>query len=158
MRLTVFSKFHFSVLIYSSATASRAYYYFYIMKRCQSYSNELKQAAVRVVLESAEWKEVCEGKRQRLTSRTLDLASVVANGASHDSINRWIKSDISLEAEIERLSHRGRSTEIPNDVRALCAGYAINRRLNLRPFLAKTSSILLGVFAIFLYPLNMFLI
>lgn len=102
------------------------------MKRCQSYSNELKQAAVRVVLESEEWKEICEGKRQRLSSRTLDLASLVADGASHDSINRWIKSDISLEAEMERLSNRGRPIEIPNDVRALCAGYAINRRLELK--------------------------
>lgn len=102
------------------------------MKRAQSYTNEIKQAAVRVVLESAEWKEICEGKRQRLSSRTLDLASVVSGGASYKAINRWINTDISPEAEKERLNHRGRKAEIPQDVKALCAGYAINRRLDLK--------------------------
>ncbi len=132
MRLTVFSGIHFSFPIYSSTTILPVHFYFFNMKRCQSYSNELKQAAVRLVHQSEEWKEICEGKRQRLTSHTLGLASVVANGASYDSINRWIKSDISLEAETERLSHRGRPLEIPQDLRVLCAGYAINRRLDLK--------------------------
>jgi hypothetical protein len=108
------------------------FHFYFKMKRAQSYSNELKQAAVRVVQESPEWQEICEGKRQRLSHRTLDLASVVAGGATHKTINRWIKSDISPEAEKERLSQRGRKAEIPDDVRALSAGFAINRRLDLK--------------------------
>lgn len=102
------------------------------MKRAQSYTNEIKQAAVRVVWESPEWQEICEGKRQRLSSRTLDLASVVAGGADHKTINRWVNSDISPEAEKERLRERGRKIEIPRAVRLLTAGYAINRRLDLK--------------------------
>lgn len=132
MVLTVFPGIHFFSSSHSLATLLSRYFYFYIMKGCQSYSNEIKQTTVRVILESAEWKEICEGKRQRLSSRTLDLASVVSNGASHNTINRWINSDISLEAESERLSRRGRPIEITPDVRALCAGYAINRRLELK--------------------------
>ncbi len=100
------------------------------MKRAQSYSNEIKQSTVRVVLESPEWKEICEGKRQRLSTRTLDLASVVAGGADHKTINRWMKSDISPEAEKERLSQRGRKLEIPLSLRVLSAGYAINGSKN----------------------------
>lgn len=99
------------------------------MSTKQSYSSATKQATVRFIQASSEWAELRKGKRLRLSPALLEQARTVSGGASNDSIHRWLNTDISDEAEEERLSRRGRKPGHSEDFRMVCLGFGISRRL-----------------------------
>lgn len=103
----------------------------------QSYASSVKRATVRFIHSSPEWAEVQKGKRLRLSPSLLDQARTIAGGASNDSIRRWLDTDISDDAEEERLSHRGRKPGHSVDFRMICLGHGIKRRLDLLPLSAE---------------------
>lgn len=95
----------------------------------QSYSSATKQATIRFIKASPELAELRNGKRLRLSPDLLKQARTVAGGASTDSIHRWLRTDVSEEAEKERLSRRGRKPGHSEDFRMVCLGHGISRRL-----------------------------
>jgi len=101
------------------------------MLQKQSYPASVKRAVVRIIHGSPEWEEVQNGKRLRLSPDLMDQARLAAGGASNDSIRRWLETDISDEAEKERLSHRGRKPGHSEDFRMICLGHGIKRRIAL---------------------------
>ena len=60
-----------------------------------------------------------------------------SGGASTDAIHRWLTSDISADAESERLSQRGRHQSFSEDFQKLCVGFGVHRRLSLLTLEAK---------------------
>lgn len=118
-------------------------------KEKNSYTLGEKLAAVRIIRESQDWKEIQAGTRHRLSSHTLSLARVASGGASADQIRIWLQQDLSEEAVRERLSHRGAPLKFSEAFVDILVGYAIHRRLELKPVSAQDlSDFALGFFDI----------
>lgn len=98
-----------------------------------SYSNDVKQATVRLIEASPEWAELQAGKRLRLSTDLMSQARTVSGGATPQSIRNWLKTDISKEEEDERLHHRGRKSIHSPEFLKLAVGHAVERRLGLAP-------------------------
>jgi hypothetical protein len=95
----------------------------------QHYNIERKRAAVAVYNESK--RLIKEGGKNSL--EPMLLASAAAGGASEARIYAWLKEDLSLETEENRIETRGRPSILTEDQEKLLVGFAASTRSFLEP-------------------------
>jgi hypothetical protein len=79
-----------------------------------------------------------EVKRRRtedgwISVRPEELASVAAGGASRRRIFAWLKEDLSIESQEERIENRGKARLLSDDQMRLLVGFAVATRTSLKP-------------------------
>lgn len=95
----------------------------------RSYSGDTARASIRA-FKAARTEHV---PHPGLAPAPAAVAQSSSGGASRATIYRWVNSDMSQDAIIERLSHRGRHALLSEAQEALLIGNVIDRRLNLLP-------------------------
>lgn len=98
------------------------------------YHIERKRAAVAVYEEAK--RIIKEGDKNSLDP--MSLASAAAGGASERRIYAWLKEDLSIEAEENKIEARGRPSILTEDQEKLIIGFAAYTRSNLKPLALKT--------------------
>ena len=115
--------------VFSVARAARSLL-FCVMRRGQKhYSLDRKRAAVEVYRHVQEYRN--RGRSQTMSAEKL--ASVAAGGASRQQIHRWLKQDLSIEAQEAREERRGSAPLLSDDQLSLLVGFACSLRQSLKP-------------------------
>jgi transposase len=99
----------------------------------EHYNIERKRAAVAVYYEAK--RIIKEAGKNSLDP--ISLASAAAGGASERRIYAWLKEDLSVEAEENKIETRGRPSILTEDQEKLLVGFAASSRSCLEPLSLK---------------------
>lgn len=94
------------------------------LKRKRSYSGDTMRATVRAFQAVEHFMNDHPGPGPD----PMEIAVATSGGASERQIYRWIISDISERARVDRLSRRGAKPQIPMEFKWLAVGFVLHRR------------------------------